>query len=373
VNRREFLGAASVVLSERIRAASKARSGPAFDYDSAWVIDGLGTIDDPSPGDLPESPPSTQLVRDLAECGITAVNVTLEVGTSGDLFARTVAKIASFDEKVAAAEHVLTRVRSYSDLQRAKQTHRVGLIYNVQNTLWLESDLARVATLQALGLRQVQLTYNVRNAVADGCLEPSDAGLSHLGRDLVAELGRSRVVMDLSHAGRTTIAQAIALASRPPVISHTGCRDLNDHPRNVFDTELRALADKGGVVGIYFMPFLAKEGTAHDADLIRHLEHAVSVCGEDHVGLGTDGCISTVTLDDEYRERVRRKAATRAARGVAAPNEGADAYELIPEYNGPGKFRRLAADLARRGWPDPRIAKILGGNFARVYREVWGI
>jgi membrane dipeptidase len=229
-----------------------------------------------------------------------------------------------------------------------------------------------VATLQALGLRQVQLTYNVRNAVADGCLEPSDGGLSRLGRDLVAELSRCRMVMDLSHAGQATIAQAIALASRPPVISHTGCRDLNDHPRNVFDTQLRALADKGGVVGIYFMPFLVKAGTAHGSDLIRHLEHAVSICGEDHVGLGTDGCVSAVTLDEEYRGRLRRKAATRAARGVAAPNEGADAYELIPEYNTPGKFRRLADDLARRGWPGPRIDKILGGNFARVYREVWG-
>jgi membrane dipeptidase len=371
MNRRGFLGTASVVLTAWSGADARTRAA-AFDYDQACVIDAQGTIDDPAPGELPESPPSTQLLQDLASSGITAVSVTLNVGTSGDLFAKTVARIASFDEKAAAAVNVLTRIRTYADLRRAQQTRHLGLIYNVQNTLWLESDVSRVATLQALGLRQVQLTYNVRNSVGDGCLEPSDAGLSRLGHDLVAELAQRRLVMDLSHAGKTTTAQAIALASRPPVISHTGCRDLNDNPRNVFDTELRALADKGGVVGIYFMPFLVKTGTAHAADLIRHLEHAVNVCGEDHVGLGTDGSVSAITLDAEYREGLRRKAAARLARGVAAPGEGADAYELIPEYNGPGKFRRLADDLAHAGWPARRIEKVLGANFARVYREVWG-
>jgi membrane dipeptidase len=120
------------------------------------------------------------------------------------------------------------------------------------------------------------------------------------------------------------------------------------------------------------MPFLVNGGTAHGADLVRHLEHAVNVCGEDHVGLGTDGCVSAVTLDEAYREDLRRKAATRLARGVAAPGEGADAYELIPEYNGPSKFRHLGDDLARAGWPATRIEKVLGGNVARLYRDVWG-
>jgi membrane dipeptidase len=124
-------------------------------------------------------------------------------------------------------------------------------------------------------------------------------------------------------------------------ITHTGCRALVDVPRNTHDRELKALADRGGVVGIYFMPFLRASGQPHAEDLIRHLEHAVNVCGEDHVGLGTDGGISGIALDQKYAEFQRR-------------------------------FFTLANDLSNRGWRATRIEKILGTNFARLFGEVWG-
>src|SRR5262249_4640852 len=152
-------------------------------------------------------------------------------------------------------------------------------------------------------------------------------------------------VVDLSHSGQRTIAEGIAESTGPCVISHTGCRDLVDRPRNTFDAELRALADKGGVAGIYFMPFLSAGGTATKADLIRHIEHAVNVCGEDHVGLGTDGGISAVELTAEYRDALRKEYESRVAQGIAAPGESADEVELIPEYNSPRRFFQLADDL----------------------------
>ena len=223
-----------------------------------------------------------------------------------------------------------------------------------------------------LGLRVMQMTYNTRNLVGDGCLERADSGLSNLGRDLVVQLNAQRIVMDLSHSGRATIAEAISAAKAPPVISHTGCRNLVDLPRNVFDTELRALADKGGVVGIYFMPFLVERGMAGRDDLIRHIEHAVKVCGEDHVGIGTDGNLSASIIDDEYRDSHRTEYEARVAQGIAAPGEGPERYQLIPEYNEPQRFLRLAEDLSARGWSASRIDKLLGANFARVYTDVWG-
>jgi membrane dipeptidase len=242
----------------------------------------------------------------------------------------------------------------------------------VQDTSLLENDLTRVGALQRLGLRVMQMTYNVRNLVGDGCLERGDAGLSNLGRALVAELARTRVVMDLSHSGRRTIAEAIAEAKMPPVISHTGCRDLMNHPRNTYDTELRALAQKGGVVGIYFMPFLVERGAARKDDLIRHIEHAVNVCGEDHVGLGTDGSITGTEINEEYLAGLRKDYEERTSQGIAAPGEGSDAPRVVPEYNEPRRMQLLAEDLAARGWPASRIEKLLGRNFVRVYSEVWG-
>lgn len=372
VSRRQFLAlgslAAAAFAAQR-RSYGAARSFDDDDYARAVVIDALGSIDEPQPGSE-EAPPSTRLLQDIRASGVTAISMTLSVGSTGDRMQKALRRIAILDEKVAAAPQVLVRIRTSADLRTAKATQRLGLIYNVQDSSLLENDLTRVPTLQALGLRVMQMTYNTRNLVGDGCLERSDGGLSNLGRELVAQLNRSRVLMDLSHGGPRTIGEALAAARAPPIISHTGCRDVVDHPRNVFDAQLRALADKGGVVGIYFMPFLAERGAATRADLIRHLEHAVQVCGEDHVGLGTDGSISATRLDAAYHDTLRKEYSGRVAQGIAA--RGEDEYQLIPDYNEPRRFLHVAADLARRGWPAARIEKLLGANFARVFGAVWG-
>jgi membrane dipeptidase len=175
----------------------------------------------------------------------------------------------------------------------------------------------------------------------------------------------------LSHAGPHTIAQGIAASKAPMAITHTGCRALVDLPRNTRDSELKALADRGGVVGIYFMPFLRLSGQPHAEDLIRHIEYAVNVCGEDHVGLGTDGSISGVPLTDAYREHVRKDEEARIKAGYAAPGESADVLTVVPEYDDPLRFNRLAQDLSQRGWTDGRIDKLLGANFARLFASVW--
>lgn len=374
LNRRHFLAysSAGVTLAVAARALAERNAYTAVDYERALVIDAMGTIGDPDPAATPESAPSQRLLSDIRASGVTAVSMTLSVGSNGDRLAKALQRIAVFDEKVAAAPDALMRVRKAADLTTAKSSGRLGLIYNVQDTSLLENDLSRVALLHSLGLRVMQMTYNVRNLVGDGCLERANAGLSNLGRALVAELGRVGMVMDLSHAGQRTIAEAIAEAKAPPVISHTGCRDLRDHPRNVYDAELRALAAKGGVAGIYFMPFLVERGAARKEDLIRHIEHAVNVCGEDHVGLGTDGMLSATVIDDEYRKSLRADYESRSKQGIAAPGEGPDAYQVVLDYNEPRRMQRLAEDLAARGWPASRIHKLLGENFARVFKEVWG-
>jgi membrane dipeptidase len=217
----------------------------------------------------------------------------------------------------------------------------------------------------------VQPVYNRRNVMGDGCLEPADGGLSTLGRELIAEINKLNILLDLSHAAPRTISEGIAASQAPMAITHTGCRALVDVPRNTHDRELKALADRGGVAGMYFMPFLRASGQPHAEDLIRHLEHAVNVCGEDHVGLGTDGFISAIKLDEKFAEFQRNFFENRQKAGIAAPGEAADVFNLIPEYNDPLRFYTLANDLSDRGWPERRVEKILGANFARLFAEVW--
>jgi membrane dipeptidase len=316
---------------------------------------------------------SAHAVADARASGITAVNVTVNVpGNGPGRFEATVKQIAYWDRQIQLYPETFMPVLRAADLAAAKASGRVGLIYGVQDTSMLEGDLGRLELFEGLGLRIVQPTYNRRNLMGDGCLEPADSGLSTLGRQLIVELNRRRLLLDLSHAGARTIAEGIAASKSPLAISHTGCRALVDVPRNVGDESLKALADKGGVVGIYSMCFLKYLAQPHSEDLIRHIEHAVDVCGEDHVGLGTDGTISALPVTPEYRASFKTEIAARIKAGISAPGESPDVLNMVPEYNSPQRFQLLADDLARRGWPATRIEKLLGGNFARLFTEVWG-
>ena len=360
--------AAGVALNWRPAGAATASL-----YDRAVVIDALGGFGEFNPNAPDDAPLSPRALADVRASGLTAVVVTVcEVGNGPNRFEKAVKSIADMEREIGAHPDVFLKVLRGADLATAKASHRTGVIYTFQDTCMLEGDLQRLALFHGLGLRACQPTYNRRNLIGDGCLETADGGLSRLGLEFVAEVNRLGILLDLSHAGRRTIRDGIAASKAPMAISHTGCRALADLPRNTDDAALRALAGKGGVAGIYLMPFLRSAGQPHAEDVMRHLEHAVDVCGEDHVGLGTDGTVSRVELDEAYHAAVRREVAERQRLGISAPGETADIVKLVPEYNEPRRFERLAADLERRGWTSGRIEKVLGANFARLYREVWG-
>jgi membrane dipeptidase len=179
-------------------------------------------------------------------------------------------------------------------------------------------------------------------------------------------------MVDLSHSGRQICLDAARASSRPISINHTGCRALTDLPRNKTDEELKLVADKGGFVGIYSMPFLNLSGHATAADVVAHIEHALQVCGEDHVGIGTDG--GTTQIDDlgAYKAALAKEHDDRVKAGISAPGERADTYPFVEDLRGPDQYRKLARLLAARGHKSARIEKILGGNFLRYARDIWG-
>lgn len=345
---------------------------PETRYARAVVIDALGGPGEFGPGAPEHAPLSAQALADARASGITAVNVTVgEVGNGPDRFEKTVVAMADMERELDAHPDFLLKVVRARDLTIAKNTGRLGVIFGFQDTSMLEGDLHRLQVFHDLGLRICQPTYNRRNLMGDGCLESADGGLSSLGLEFIAELNRLHVLLDLSHAGPRAITQGIAAARAPMAITHTGCRALADLPRNTEDSALRALADKGGVAGIYFIPFLRASGQPHADDVVRHLEHAVDICGEDHVGIGTDRPISAITANEAFRDFYRKRVEERRKAGIAAPGESADILPFIPEYNEPRRLKNLADDLAQRGWKTTGIEKILGGNFARLFAEVW--
>jgi len=380
--RRGFLslaaGASAAALlpfpAERSFAAATAPPKPAWaGYEQAIVIDTLG-----SPGGAIDDDSNQLGARDLDDIrasGLTAVNLTVNadgIGNYARNFEGAIGEIAYWNGQIAAHPDRLLQIRRTADLAEAKRSGRLGLIYGFQDAAPFGENLDRLDVFWNFGVRIYQLTYNKRNLVGDGCLEPGNAGLSAFGRKLVEKLNERKALVDLSHAGERTTLDAVAASKAPIAISHTGCAAINANPRNKTDNELKQVADKGGYVGIYLMPFLRGKGQPMAADLVAHIEHAIDICGEDHVGIGTDGSVSPVAVTEKFKKDFANQIEARRKAGISAPGEDPNVYTFLPDLNRADRFARIAELLAARKHSDARIAKILGGNFARLLSDVWG-
>src|SRR6476659_5838105 len=332
----------------------------------AIAIDCLAS---PGPFNTPDAtanPLTPEMVANAKASGITAVNLTVSANT----FADTFRQMAYWERELQAHPDVLIKVFSLADIRRAKETRRLGLIYGFQNATMLEGDVTNLDAFQRFGVRIIQLTYNDRNILGDGCLEPANAGLSRYGRNVVARMNELRMVVDLSHCGLQTTSDGIAASTRPVAITHSGCRGVFDHPRSKTDDILRALANKGGVIGIYMMPFINAQGQPMAADQVKQIEYAVNACGEDHVGIGSDLSITPHVVNAEYEARHRKFVEGRKQRGIAAPRE--EDFMFVKDLNVPRRLELIADQLLARGHSATRVEKIIGGNWMRVFGEVWG-
>lgn len=343
-------------------------------YRAATVIDGAGGVDMFFP-EVPEDAIAGELAA-IRASGLTAVINT--VGPSGrfwltdEALARVKQSLAFSTQRIDAHPDHLRLVRTGADLDACKAEGKLGVIFTFQGTEPLGEDVDRIPMFRDLGVRVIQLTHNRHNMVGDGALEPGNAGLSNFGRDVVARLNAEKIVVDLAHGAQRTIREGILASKRPMLISHTGCRALSDLPRCTPDEELRLLADRGGVAGIIFWPYLRTDTQPTAADVIRHIEHAVRVCGEDHVGIGTDGGVVPIARTPAWEAENRAWVASAKDSNIFARERPADLYTFIPDLNVANRYELVASALAARGHGERRIAKILGGNFARVLREVWG-
>jgi membrane dipeptidase len=373
LSRRAVLsGAAALGLAAPASAARRDR----------LIINGLGDIGDSNLATFQRLYPGLELNgggdrltdrvwRDLRASGLNAVNCTLGyVAGPADPFESTVADIGNWDRMVRANPDKLLKVYTSADIIEARRSGRVGLIYGFQNSVQIGSKAERVDLYADLGLRVLQLTYNPANDLGGGSMA-GDKGLTDFGREVMERAEQKKVLVDLSHSGERICLDAARAARRPISISHTGCRALNDVPRNKTDEELRAVAATGGVVGIYFMPFLVPNGRATAADVVAHIEHALQVCGEDHVAIGTDGAVTGNDDLDLYRQGLKKEIEERRAAGISAAGESEDVYTFVIDLRGPTQFHHLADLLAARGHSEARIDKILGLNLWRLYKDVW--
>ncbi len=267
------------------------------------------------------------------------------------------------------ADHLLIAL-SASDFERAQADRRTAVLMNFQDSTMLEGDLDNIDALYALGMRSFQLTYNYRNLVGDGCLERTNAGLSEFGIEVVARMNAIGIMVDLSHCGRQTTLDGIAFSNKPVAITHTMCEALrDDHPRAKTDEQIRACADKGGVIGIAALGYFIGGDPGGDTTIehyANHIEHAVSVAGVDHVALSTDfppqGIAPWATRENWYEPRLE---SFKPSYEVRWP-------PWIPELDTPDRFRNVARVLENRGWRDGELEKLLGLNWLRLFQDTIG-
>ena len=304
---------------------------------------------------------SREVFEAMHTAGITAANCTVAVWEG---FEQGMGNVAAFTRWFGEHSDLIRRVLTVDDVQAAKAEGRVGVILGWQNTSPIEDDLRRLALFHELGLRVVQLAYNTQNFVGTGCYESRDSGLSDFGQEVVAELNRLGIVIDLSHVGPLTTREAVLASELPVSFTHVCPAALKPHPRNKGDDELRLVAERGGMIGVTPFPWFLREPTL-DAYLDA-VEHMIGVAGEEHVGIGTDFMEGH---GDEFVEWIMRdKGYARLL--TATPLD--ELHVVMPEGIGQlTEWPNLTAAMEARGWTEARILGLLGGNWLRYLGDVW--
>ena len=270
------------------------------------------------------------------------------------------------------ADPRLTLVKHASDFARAKAEGKLGVLFHFQGTEPIEDDLNLIDAYKALGVGMVQLAYNTKNRVGDGCEERTDAGLSRFGLQVVQRLNDARIVVDCTHTGYRTTMDAIEASSRPVVFSHSNPKAVKDSPRNITDEQIRAAAGTGGLIGMVGFPAFVSASTKPTLDeFIDHIDYVVNLVGDDHVGLGIDyyWIQAAITADDEATRLYEEFVATGKWRPETYPPPPIHYPDGIET---PRDLRNLTRRLLERGYSEETTKKILGGNWVRVFREVWG-
>ena len=371
MNRREFsslvAGTAvsallpSSLLAERTTGVS---SAAAELYARALVLD-CNSGPPYEGGSLPLPHADLELVRNS---GVSVVKLSLGGINSG--LAETVSEIAYIQQMIEVHPANFMQVRVPGDLDRAKREGKLGIILSFESADMLQGKLENLELFRNLGVRVMQFSYNRKSPFAAGVMEPNGGGLTLLGREAAQKMNALGIAIDVSHANPPTTADAIAISSKPVIMTHAGCAAIHAHPRNKSDEQLRSLANKGGVVGIYDLPYLAASPEQPTVDhYMAHMERALKVAGEDHVGVGSDVGLDPFDTSPKGLAEFNKAQEERQKSGLAAPEEDRPTY--VVGLNTPRRIEVIADQLLKRGYSPRVVEKVVGANFVRVFGEIW--
>jgi membrane dipeptidase len=318
-------------------------------HQSAIVIDGLVV-----------SKWSREVFEAMHRGGLTTANCTCSIWEG---LRDTMINMARWKQAFIEHADLLMPIKCTADIRRAKELGKVGILLGWQNTCGIEDRIDLLPLFKEMGVGVMQLTYNTQNLVGSGCWEPNDGGLSGFGREVVDGMNRAGILVDLSHVGNKTSADAIEYSKKPCAYTHVAPRGSFDHPRNKTDAQLRQIVDKGGFVGVATYPPFMKSGAATTlTDCVELFEYMIQVCGEGNIGIGTD---FTQGHGEDFFDWLRQdKGYARRANPGRGKAPAVNGMETLADYG------RLTEAMERRGWKESRIRAVLGENWLRFLGEV---
>ncbi len=309
---------------------------------------------------------SEHVFQCLQTGGITAISATL---ASWENFQQGMAQVTAWLRRFRERTDIY-RVRSVNDIRRAKELGKTGIICSFQNASPIENDLDRLALFKDLGVLIIQFTYHERNLLGNGCMEPNDDGVSNFGVDAIKEMNDLGILIDLSHCGDRTTLEVIERSEKPVAITHANARSFYDHRRNKTDDAIKLLAERGGVIGACaFTSFLPKKSESTVDDFVDSVDDLVQRAGIDQVGIGTDA-----TQDQElpFWHFIAGQQGTKFPSKFSDPSMRYTEESFQPKgMETPAEWPNLTVALLNRGYSVEETKKLLGGNWMRLFEEVW--
>jgi membrane dipeptidase len=261
--------------------------------------------------------------------------------------------IDMFLEEAPRSEGMISLVRTRSDLPEKVRPGQVSFILHFEGGMPLQGSIHQLRNFYRIGLRSMQLTWNFRNELGDGVWENrTKGGLTRFGVEVIKEMNRLGMVVDLAHMNREGFFQSLEVAEAPLIVSHANACGMLDNPRNLADDQIKAIADQGGLVGILALPERVAKKDATLEDMLKHLDYMINLAGIEHLALGMDFIKydGPRTLKDQHHPLHQRT--------------------YIKDFEEIEDLPKLLDGLERRGYKENDIALILGGNYLRVLKTI---
>lgn len=304
---------------------------------------------------------SREIFEQMREGGVDAVHATL---VYHETLRETLTRIGEWNRRFEAHGDLIMPVHAPGDIERAREAGKVGIFFGAQNCSPIEDDIDMVAVLRQLGLLIMQLTYNNQSLLACGCYESEDSGITRFGRQVIREMNRVGMVIDMSHSSERSTLDAIEISERPVIISHANPSFFHDAKRNKSDKVLKAIAENDGLLGFSAYPFHLKNGpdcTLEDyCDMIAR---TVDLMGIEHVGLGTDLCQNQPTSVLEWMRNGRWSKEMDYGEGSA---NNAGWPKPLAWLRDSRDFPNLIEALRAKGFAEQDVARIMGRNWVEL-------